>query len=415
MAPRGYRNFNPGNIEDGDFARGLPGYAGSDGRFARFATMDDGFGAMDRLLTTQPYQQLGSIEGAISRWAPTSDGNNVNAYVSNVARITGLDPRDPSVLQDPAKRQLVIRAMAQHENGGPPGAMDEAFSSQARAQQPPLQAAMSMQPPQPTTLAERAADFVGDGTLGNKLQQMGAWAQSLDNPQALSLVAQLNKPRPGRYSLVRGENGRMYHIDNHQGGVRLMDEGGPQKIDATILKDANESVQKYSNVAQISDRAAYFKQKIASGELQPGLLNKGRQWLENTFGSASPQTQLYNEFDTFQEQLRNSILLLAKGPQTDSDAARAQNEFLSGLSKFDPATAARALDNVILRNGQAIGAARTGLDTYTRQYPRSDALSPITQRFDEWGAQHEQLLRPTAPSAPTSTGVGTGYKVLKVH
>src|ERR1700745_3350557 len=31
-APRGVRNNNPGNIEDGEFAKSQPGYMGSDGR-----------------------------------------------------------------------------------------------------------------------------------------------------------------------------------------------------------------------------------------------------------------------------------------------------------------------------------------------------------------------------------------------
>jgi hypothetical protein len=47
---RGERNFNPGNIEDGDFARSLPGYAGSDGRFAKFESMDHGYNAIESLL-----------------------------------------------------------------------------------------------------------------------------------------------------------------------------------------------------------------------------------------------------------------------------------------------------------------------------------------------------------------------------
>ena len=49
-APRGIRNNNPLNIEDGDFARSQPGYVGSDGRFAQFQTPQHGVAAADSLL-----------------------------------------------------------------------------------------------------------------------------------------------------------------------------------------------------------------------------------------------------------------------------------------------------------------------------------------------------------------------------
>src|SRR5262249_27294022 len=47
--PRGLRNNNPGNIEDGPLAKALPGYKGSDGRFAVFDTPENGVNAADAL------------------------------------------------------------------------------------------------------------------------------------------------------------------------------------------------------------------------------------------------------------------------------------------------------------------------------------------------------------------------------
>ena len=114
--PRGFRNSNPGNIEDGPFARSQPGYVGSDGRFAKFASMEHGTGAMNALLDSYEKRGVNTIDGVINRWAPSSDGNNTQAYVQNVARQAGLDPSAPIT---PDKRQAIIAAMAQHENGKP--------------------------------------------------------------------------------------------------------------------------------------------------------------------------------------------------------------------------------------------------------------------------------------------------------
>lgn len=117
--PRGFRNQNPGNIEDGPFARSQPGYAGSDGRFAKFASMDQGTGAMGSLLDSYGKKGINTVGGIINRWAPASDGNNVSAYAQAVARAAGVDPTATIDLSNPDMKQKIVAAMAQHENGRP--------------------------------------------------------------------------------------------------------------------------------------------------------------------------------------------------------------------------------------------------------------------------------------------------------
>lgn len=117
--PRGIRNNNPGNIEDGTFARALPGYKGSDGRFAIFESPDHGLQAMDALLTSYGRRGLKSVNDVVSRWAPSLDGNNVGAYAQFVAN--GGDPNAPIDLNNPEVRRGVALRMAQFENGMPVG------------------------------------------------------------------------------------------------------------------------------------------------------------------------------------------------------------------------------------------------------------------------------------------------------
>lgn len=116
-APRGIRNNNPLNIEDGNFARSMPGYAGSDGRFAKFETQDQGLNAANTLLDTYERKHgLNTVAGIINRWAPASDGNNVSAYAADVSKRLGIDPNAPVPKE---MRQALIEAMGQHENGVP--------------------------------------------------------------------------------------------------------------------------------------------------------------------------------------------------------------------------------------------------------------------------------------------------------
>src|SRR5882672_3064802 len=113
--PRGLRNNNPGNIEDGQLAKSLPGYAGSDGRFAKFDTPENGLGAMDALLTSYGRRGLKTGSEVIGRWAPSSDNNDVGAYARFVS--PNGDPNASVDLSDPQQRREMIGKMSMFENG----------------------------------------------------------------------------------------------------------------------------------------------------------------------------------------------------------------------------------------------------------------------------------------------------------
>jgi hypothetical protein len=115
--PRGMRNNNPGNIEDGTFAQSLPGYAGTDGRFAKFESLDAGMAAMDKLLQNYGSKGLNTVGGIINRWAPPSDNNPTSAYAANVAQKLGTDPNSPINVNDPGVRQKLAMAIGGFENG----------------------------------------------------------------------------------------------------------------------------------------------------------------------------------------------------------------------------------------------------------------------------------------------------------
>jgi len=115
--PRGYRNRNPGNIEDGDFARSLPGYMGSDGRFATFDTMENGRAAHIRLLRSYGDKRgLNTVTGIVGRWAPKEE-NDTGNYVQRVAQQLGVQPDQPLDMQDDAILERLAGAMGEHENG----------------------------------------------------------------------------------------------------------------------------------------------------------------------------------------------------------------------------------------------------------------------------------------------------------
>lgn len=114
--PRGIRNNNPGNIEDGPFAKSQRGYKGSDGRFAVFDTPDSGAAAQGSLLRSYGARGINNVEGIVNRWAPPSE-NDTGGYVQFVAQRLGVDPKAQLDLSDERVLSRLQQAMADKENG----------------------------------------------------------------------------------------------------------------------------------------------------------------------------------------------------------------------------------------------------------------------------------------------------------
>lgn len=122
--PRGIRNNNPGNIE---FRRenAWRGQTGSDGRFARFETPEDGLRALAIDLGTKGRRGLRSIRSILNTYAPPSD-NDTTAYINRVtegmSRTLGRPVRSTDQLQlnDRQVRGALMGAIIQHENGSQP-------------------------------------------------------------------------------------------------------------------------------------------------------------------------------------------------------------------------------------------------------------------------------------------------------
>jgi hypothetical protein len=160
--PRGLRNNNPLNIEAGDFTQSQPGFAGSDGRFAKFETPEAGVSAANKLLDTyQNKYGLNTPAGIVGRWAPASDGNNVNAYAGAVAAKLGIGPNDPI---SPEMRPQLIAAMGQHENGRPIGNVAPQAAPVQVAQAAPSSTVSGLQGVNPALLQAMASPYASEGT-----------------------------------------------------------------------------------------------------------------------------------------------------------------------------------------------------------------------------------------------------------
>lgn len=121
---RGYRNRNPGNIDynPNNKWQGQVGIevSGNPPRFAVFETHEYGIRALAALLTTyQDRHGLRTIRGIIDRWAPPTE-NVTSAYVTQVAKNSGLTADQRLDLHTYAHMRPLVEAIIRHELGGQP-------------------------------------------------------------------------------------------------------------------------------------------------------------------------------------------------------------------------------------------------------------------------------------------------------
>jgi len=102
-----WRNNNPGNIEDGNFARSQPGYLSGGGRFAAFDTLDAGNAARERLMFESPSYRDLPLSAAINRYAPPSE-NNTGRYIASLAAAAGVSPDTIMSAMTPQQRAALM-------------------------------------------------------------------------------------------------------------------------------------------------------------------------------------------------------------------------------------------------------------------------------------------------------------------
>lgn len=116
--PRGIRNNNPLNIRIGNTWLGEVSNP-TDSEFEQFCHILYGLRAAFVILRRY-IRRYGrnTVRKIISAWAPASE-NNLQVYISNVSRVTGIDPDTIIDFADEKTMTQLVAAMALQECGQP--------------------------------------------------------------------------------------------------------------------------------------------------------------------------------------------------------------------------------------------------------------------------------------------------------
>jgi len=109
---RNWRNNNPGNLEYGKFTKDN-GAIGTDGRFAIFSSMSDGYKAQVKLLSGKKYKNK-TLSQAIKRYAPHFE-NNTNRYISFLSKKLHISRHKKLKHLSYNKKINLVKLMAKYE------------------------------------------------------------------------------------------------------------------------------------------------------------------------------------------------------------------------------------------------------------------------------------------------------------
>lgn len=161
MLPAPLRNNNPGALMTG------PG-----GTLGRYPTVQEGMAQMDKQLQLYGSRDgLNTISGIVGKWNPPNGKGNTpagtQAYIADVAQQLGIDPNAPINMADPATRQQLALAMANHENGRAAMA-----ASGVQAGGAPGAGPMPATPPLGTTQREQASQEAAAASMKKDFEGM---------------------------------------------------------------------------------------------------------------------------------------------------------------------------------------------------------------------------------------------------
>lgn len=413
--PRGMRNNNPLNIEAGSFTQSKPGFQGSDGRFAKFGDMQQGYAAAEDLLRVYGEKHgINTVSGVINRWAPESDGNNVSAYAASVARDLGVGPGDQIDLRDPDVRSRMSVAMAKVENGREvPRPTDVSSQNKPKTDLSfddliPAAAPASEKPP---TFADR---FEGDKTspglkYGNTTS--GAERVAIDSENLRMGPLQGANPDPSRYQMVsdrllEGDDGLAYFLDR---------EGNQVQADSAkhvILRDpADNKLKVYAKTAETTEGGLTSAARLLAPGLMSGAPTRLPQGVQAATSAVKPVAPALSEGQQVAQAAQRVGVDLPRAVTSDTTAVQYAGKIAANVP-VGGTPLRKAAQNAIGQMEDATQAAREGFGTGSIASAGagiregiSDALKsgPIKQRVTDLYNKVDELVDPVTTAGMPNT------------
>ncbi len=140
----------------------------------------------------------------------------------------------------------------------------------------------------------------------------------------------------------------------------------PKPMPASVAKLQNDELNAIGTFSGVNADVDTLISQIDSGKLDTSLLSRGEAWLKNNTNSSDEGSRNLATLDSNLNKLRNAVLLLNKGVQTEGDAQRAMDEIIN--SKNDTALVRKRLEDLKIINQRAVDLRKASIDTVRQDY-----------------------------------------------
>lgn len=139
---------------------------------------------------------------------------------------------------------------------------------------------------------------------------------------------------------------------------------------ATAVKMQDEDLNAIGTFAGVDKDIEGFQKQIEQGKLTFGPVKNVLGQARNYAGVSSEQSRNLATFKAKMETMRNTVLLLNKGVQTEGDAQRAMNELMANIN--DPEVVKQRLAEIRALNQRAVQLKKNNIDTLRRNFGQPD-------------------------------------------
>lgn len=174
--------------------------------------------------------------------------------------------------------------------------------------------------------------------------------------------------------------------------------GAPSKpMPAPAVKLQNEELSAMGTFTGLDADLAALEKQLADGKLKVGpvsnVVNRGKNYL----GASTDESRNLATLRSKLENMRNAVLLLNKGVQTEGDAQRAMSEIMENLN--DPGVLKQRLGEIRALNQRAVELRKSNVDLLRSNYGHE----PMD--FSKYESQ---------PAAVNLGGASGGWKIEEV-
>lgn len=156
---------------------------------------------------------------------------------------------------------------------------------------------------------------------------------------------------------------------------------GPQKpLPVGALKLQDDLTAEIGGFNNVATDATNWAKQLREGKVPLAPSGKIEAWIRNQTGNADDDSRAVGGFNTFLEKMRNDLLMLAKGVQTEGDANRALKAIAAAGN--DPALMADAMEQAakVQKRGAALATDR--LNKVLKNYgqptlPQAEPAPPL--------------------------------------